>query len=140
MSLNRSVPEVSATPFVASSQPDYAGLVKFLVEPFLESPAALRVDCEVSPNRARVWVRLAFDASDKGRVFGRGGRNIQAIRAVLEAAAQTVGYTAHLDIYGGQDSGHEGTSQPPEHLPDRGKPQRSSAKAPPKLRSQADPE
>lgn len=43
---------------------------------------------------------MAFEDPEKGRVFGRGGRNIQAIRTVLAAAAQTVGESIYLDIYG----------------------------------------
>jgi uncharacterized protein len=86
--------------------PDYAGLVTFLVKPFLETPESLKVDCEISANRSRVWVRLAFEATDKGRVFGRGGRNIQAIRSTLEGVAKAAGYSAVLDIFGSQ-SGRE---------------------------------
>ncbi|MEB3337754.1 MAG: KH domain-containing protein [Leptolyngbyaceae bacterium] len=89
--------------------PDYVGLVRFLVEPFLESPESLRVDCEVAPNKPRVWVRLAFEGTDKGRVFGRGGRNIQAIRTVLQAAAQSVGKIAHLDVYGSDAAQEQAT-------------------------------
>ena len=87
-----------------TASPDYVGLVKFLVQPFLESPESIRVDCEPSLSDRRVWVRLAFEATDKGRVFGRGGRNIQAIRTVLNAAAAAAGQTLHLDIYGSQSS------------------------------------
>lgn len=82
-----------------SSSPDYLGLVKFLVQPFLASPDSLRLDCEQSNNNQRVWVRLAFEGTDKGRVYGRGGRNIQAIRTVLETAAKIAGQSLHLDIY-----------------------------------------
>jgi len=94
------MPEVMAGNTNHLETADFAALVKFLVGPFLEQPDQLRVDCEVSSSRQRVWVRLAFDSSDKGRVFGRGGRNIQAIRTVLAAAAKVSGYTAHLEIYG----------------------------------------
>ncbi len=95
------------TPFThtQSTAPDFAALVEFLVKPFLDQPESLRVDCELSQGRSRVWIRLAFDASDKGRVFGRGGRNIQAIRKVVDAVAKVSGYTTHLDIYG--DSPHQ---------------------------------
>jgi predicted RNA-binding protein YlqC (UPF0109 family) len=108
---------------VATQTPNYAELVKFLVQPFLELPESLRVDCEVSHSRAKVWVRLAFEGSDKGRVFGRGGRNIQAIRTVLEAAAQAAGYTAHLDIYGATSHSRDGdialdaSEKPPSRRP-----------------------
>jgi predicted RNA-binding protein YlqC (UPF0109 family) len=112
MSSNRSVPQPQPVPqptnntsyVQAAKHPDYVGLVRSLVQPFLESPDSLSVDCEVFPSTARVWIRLAFEGEDKGRVFGRGGRNIQAIRTVLTAAAAAVGQSVHLDIFGGQGS------------------------------------
>lgn len=81
------------------ANPDYAKLARYLVTPFLEFPDLLKVDCEVIPAKARVWVRLAFAGSDKGRVLGRGGRTIQAIRTVLVAAAQAAGHSVSLEIY-----------------------------------------
>lgn len=118
--------------------PDYAGLVKFLVEPFLEQPESLKVDCEVSPSRGKVWVRVAFEGTDKGRVFGRGGRNIQAIRSVLEAAARLAGYSAHLDVFGSSAQGDGDHDR--EEVADKPPPRRSSGvKEPPKLRSRTNP-
>ena len=66
--------------------PDYPGLVRFLIEPFLESANSLSIDCETSENAARVWIRIAFAGEDKGRVFGRGGRNT-GLQTVRYAAA-----------------------------------------------------
>lgn len=99
------MPELISAEMTSSNltNPDYAELVRFLVQPLLESPAALKVDCEVTPARARVWIRLAFENSDKGRVFGRGGRTIQAIRTVLEAVAQAAGHTVYLDIFNSRE-------------------------------------
>lgn len=117
--------------------PDYAGLVTFLVEPFLETPESLKVDCEISVNRSRVWVRIAFDGTDKGRVFGRGGRNIQAIRSVLEGVAKAAGYSAYLDIFGSQSSreSEEGASASPRSESQSSRPAapRSVPKPRPKL-------
>jgi predicted RNA-binding protein YlqC (UPF0109 family) len=110
MSLNRSIhqpPSKVATNLQAAT-PDYLGLVRFLIQPFLESPDSLCVDCEMSTSMARVWIRVAFEGEDKGRVFGRGGRNIQAIRTVITAAAATAGHSVYLDIYGSQGAGREG--------------------------------
>jgi uncharacterized protein len=87
-----------------TTSPDFAGLVRFLVQPFLDSSSSLRVDCESSSRTGRVLVRLAFEGEDKGRVFGRGGRNIQAVRTVLQAVALAAGKVAHLEVYGGQSS------------------------------------
>ncbi len=80
--------------------PDYVGLVRFLLEPLLESAESLRVDCEKFASKPKVWIRMSFEDPEKGRVFGRGGRNIQAIRTVLAAAAEMVGESVYLDIYG----------------------------------------
>lgn len=115
-----------------SSSPDYFGLVKFLVQPFLESPDSLRLDCEQSNNNQRVWVRLAFEGTDKGRVYGRGGRNIQAIRIVLETAAKTAGQSLHLDIYESPENSlkqRDNYSNDFDRKPDRGsqRPRRSDA-------------
>jgi predicted RNA-binding protein YlqC (UPF0109 family) len=121
------MPEATAHSSSNLANPDYAGLVAFLVKPFLEVPESLKVDCEVSQSKAKVWVRLAFEGSDKGRVFGRGGRNIQAIRTVLEGLAKAAGYTAHLDIYGGfphsrdgESEGENGSDRPPPRRGPRG--------------------
>ena len=84
--------------------PDYPGLVRFLIEPFLESASSLSIDCEISENSSRVWIRIAFEGEDKGRVFGRGGRNIQVIKTVVAAAAACAGHSAYLDVYGSQPS------------------------------------
>ncbi|NDJ19772.1 KH domain-containing protein [Myxacorys almedinensis] len=92
------------------TQPSYADLTRFLMQPFLDSPEALRIDCETCADGSRIWVRLAFEGADKGRVFGRGGRNIQAVRAVLNGVAKAAGQTANLEIYGGQQA-DEGAGQ-----------------------------
>jgi predicted RNA-binding protein YlqC (UPF0109 family) len=139
MSSNKSVPERSPAS-LQDANPDYTGLVRFLIEPFLESPTSLRVDCEKSNANERVWIRLAFEGSDKGRVYGRGGRNIQAIRTVIQAVGQTAGQFVHLDIYespnpnessrrespsGGNKSARKGSYRRP-----------SPSKAAPRFRSQ----
>jgi len=125
MSLNSSVPEsppgtVSPTDF---SGPNYVGLVHFLLKPFLEVPESLKVDCERSANNSRVWIRVAFEGTDKGRVFGRGGRNIQAIRTAIAAAGEAAGQSVYLDVYGGNadhdDREGQGDKAPPRKPPSR---------------------
>lgn len=95
------------------TNPDYIGLADFLLKPFLEFPESLSLDCEQLNNNQRIWIRAAFESSDKGRVFGRGGRNIQAIRSVLATAARIAGQSLHLEIYGGDDE-HEHHSYLPK--------------------------
>ncbi|AFY32096.1 KH domain-containing protein [Calothrix sp. PCC 7507] len=114
MFLNRSVqqqqPHHNDGTQSAIASPNYDELVRFLVQPFLESPESLRVDCEISHTLKRAWIRIAFESTDKGKVFGRGGRNIQAIRTVIAAAAEAAGQSVYLDIYGSNSSDREGTS------------------------------
>ena len=88
---------LSVTETIAS--PDYIGLVKFLLEPFLDNPQSLQIDCESLTQTQKIWLRVAFDSTDKGKVFGRGGRNIQAIREALNTAATLAGQSIYLDIY-----------------------------------------
>jgi uncharacterized protein len=83
-----------------STNPNYVELVRFLVTPFLEFPESLTVDFETYGSQHKVLVRLAFASSDKGRVFGRGGRTLQAIRALVEAAAKLAGQSAYLEVFG----------------------------------------
>jgi uncharacterized protein len=87
-----------------ATEPNYIELVRFLVTPFLEFPEALVVDCETYGRQHKVLVRLAFASSDKGRVFGRGGRTLQAIRTVLEASAKLVGKEAYLEVFGEREA------------------------------------
>ncbi|MDJ0633525.1 MAG: KH domain-containing protein [Xenococcaceae cyanobacterium MO_188.B29] len=88
---------LSTTQKIAS--PDYIGLVKFLLEPFLDNPDSLEIDCEQLTQKNKIWLRVAFDSTDKGKVFGRGGRNIQAIREILNTTATLAGTSIYLDIY-----------------------------------------
>ena len=91
----------------SQTSPDYLGLVKFLVSPLLDSSDTLSIDCEHYHHNQRVWIRLAVTGTAQGKVYGRGGRNIQAIKTVVETAALAAGQLAHLDIYGY----HENTSE-----------------------------
>ncbi len=115
--------------------PDYGQLVKFLFQPFLSTADAIGVDCEYTIDRQRVWIRVAIASTDQGSAFGRGGRNIQAVRAILQAAATAVGQSVHLDIYGSSSSKHRDSDEtydnvssvPVENRPPRIKPTRKSA-------------
>lgn len=86
--------------------PDYPQLVKFLLKPFVSETDAIGVDCEYTIERNRVWIRVAVAEPDRGSAFGRGGRNLQAIRTVIQAAAAAVGQSVHLDVYGSNSNSY----------------------------------
>lgn len=96
-----------------SADPDYSGLVRFLIEPLLEPSESICIDCEQLNSTRRVWLRLAINSEDKGRIYGRGNRNLMAIRTVLNAAAKGVNQSLYLDVYGGENHQSESAKTPP---------------------------
>jgi uncharacterized protein len=89
--------EISGDQIATSN--DYEKLVRFLVEPFLENLEALSIHSEVNRSNNKIWLRVAFDKSDRGKVFGRGGHTIQAIRTTVQTSAAAHGESVFLDIY-----------------------------------------
>ncbi|AFZ42727.1 hypothetical protein PCC7418_0498 [Halothece sp. PCC 7418] len=133
----------------ASHQPQYAELVQFLLTPLLDVPESLRIDCEWTNNNQRVWIRLALEQSDQGKLFGRGGRNLSAVRTVLTAAASAVQQSVYLDVYGEKETSSEAgkTRKPTSERPQKPvgkdgkrKPQKRSKPSPNRSADQRSPE
>ena len=64
---------------------DYTDLVSYIIKAMVSKPEDVRVAMVEGERTNRVEVALANE--DVGKVIGRGGRNIDAIRAVVRAAA-----------------------------------------------------
>ncbi|NJR71222.1 MAG: KH domain-containing protein [Synechococcales cyanobacterium CRU_2_2] len=96
--------------------PNYVELTRFLMEPLLDSPEHLKVSTEVLGGGTKVWVRVALnEAADRGRFFGRGGRNIQAVRHILKAAGDNASQQVTLEVFGaGPELEEVGRSRPGE--------------------------
>ncbi len=103
------------------ASPNYIQLTRFLMEPLVGSADHLKVSCEILGGGTRVWVRIALEGdADRGRFFGRGGRNIRAVRAILQAAAQNASQHITLEIFGGEHHGdHHGDLHEDEASADR---------------------
>ncbi|WP_071932262.1 KH domain-containing protein [Picosynechococcus sp. PCC 7003] len=86
-----------------SATANYEKLTKFLLEPLLDDPQSLAMDCEQLSGSNRVLIRVAFEQEDKGKVFGRGGRNLRAIATVLNGSAADPQRKVSLDVYGSHD-------------------------------------
>jgi uncharacterized protein len=117
-------------------QPDYRALTRFLMEPLMDTPNDLHVSCETTAQGTKVWLRVSLGETDRGRAFGRGGRNIRAIRTILQAAGNNADQVVSLEIIGGSGEGEGDRRAKP-------KPRRGGAAKPtpkpkpkPKLRSQ----
>ena len=98
---------------------DYVDLVRFLLEPLVENPEHLKLDQEMLRGGERVLVRIALEEVERGRVLGRGGRNIQALRHVLHAAGNLANQEIHVEFFGGHPLDEE-TKSAPTPKPHRG--------------------
>ena len=70
--------------------------LEFVIHQLIEFPDDM-VLTEIPNGRTTVF-RLQLRRSDVGRVIGRGGQTIQAIRALLASSAARHGQRAILDI------------------------------------------
>ncbi|MGH7704940.1 MAG: KH domain-containing protein [Candidatus Dormibacteria bacterium] len=65
--------------------PDYRELVLFMVQQLVSRPEAVQVGVEREGQR--VTVRVSTAPEDLGKLIGRGGRHIDAVRMVVRAAS-----------------------------------------------------
>jgi uncharacterized protein len=63
---------------------DYADLTRFITEHIVANKAAVNVNAV--PRGKTTIVEVSVAEEDMGKVIGKGGRNIEAIRAVVRAA------------------------------------------------------
>ncbi len=71
-------------------------LLVLLVRPIVDEPD--RVEVEASESDTRVDLELRVAPDDIGKVIGRGGRTIRAIRTVLKAASVKVGKCVNVEV------------------------------------------
>lgn len=73
-------------------------LVRYLVESLVDSPEAVKLTLVEEEGVLRIDVSL--DQEDVGKVIGRGGRIIKAIRTLARAAGSTAGTQVDVEIIG----------------------------------------
>ncbi|MEM1425719.1 MAG: KH domain-containing protein [Cyanobacteria bacterium P01_H01_bin.130] len=89
------------------TSPDYPALLRFFLEPLLESPDALVVDCEQVASRGRVWIRIALAPTDRGRAYGREGHTLQAMQKIVAHVGRLAGQQVSLELFGERSPGRE---------------------------------
>jgi len=89
---------------------EYQALASFLLTPLTDLPEELQVSSEHSAQGKKVSLRVSLGQADRGRAFGRGGRNIRAIRTILRAAGKNADQVVSLEIVG--DDGKERGDRP----------------------------
>jgi predicted RNA-binding protein YlqC (UPF0109 family) len=80
------------------TEADTEGLVRYLIESLVDVPEA--VEIAVSRTDEAISFEVTLDPSDVGKVIGRGGRIIKAIRTLARAAGSTQGSQVEVDIVG----------------------------------------
>ena len=76
---------------------DLAGLVDSIVRPLIEEEEALEVTA-VEAENGGVIVEIRVAADDAGKVIGRQGRVIKAIRTLARAAASRSGKLVDVEL------------------------------------------
>ena len=71
-------------------------LLVLLVRPIVDEPD--RVEVEASESDTRVDLELRVAPDDIGKVIGRGGRTIRAIRTMVKAASVKVGKRVNVEV------------------------------------------
>ena len=65
---------------------DYRGLVEFIAKSVAEKPEEVRVN-SYDRGRGAVAVKIRMAESDVGRLIGKSGRNIEALRTLVRVAS-----------------------------------------------------
>jgi len=71
-------------------------LLRVLVRPLVERPEEVEVSGREEGSRVRLTLRVA--EGDMGRVIGRQGRTINAIRKVVKAASVRLGKRVNVEV------------------------------------------
>jgi predicted RNA-binding protein YlqC (UPF0109 family) len=77
---------------------DTEALVRYLVESLVDEPDS--VEIAVTESDDAISFAITLDPSDVGKVIGRGGRIIKAIRTLARAAGSTAGLQVEVDVVG----------------------------------------
>lgn len=77
--------------------PDYTGLVDTIVRRLVTNPDAVKVK-QVDGDAGAILVTIEVAAEDVGRVIGKKGSTINAIRHVAKAASVKSGEKVDVDV------------------------------------------
>jgi predicted RNA-binding protein YlqC (UPF0109 family) len=87
-------------------------LVEYIARALVDKPDAVELKVTAKDGAALYELKVAPD--DVGKVIGRDGRTVNALRTVLAAAAQKKGEKARLEIL---DDRRNGEAPPPPASP-----------------------
>lgn len=85
---------------------DYRDLVEYIVKNIVDNPESVVVEAHGRQRAETVEIRL--DPGDVGRVIGKGGRNIEAIRSLVKAAAIKDHRRVNVEVIADEDADEDG--------------------------------
>src|SRR5258708_38022511 len=91
---------------------DYVDLVEYIVKNIVDHPDAVVVEAVQGRGRSET-VEIRLDPGDVGRVIGKGGRNIEAIRSLVKASAVKEHHRVNVEVIA-EDDERGGVSEAPE--------------------------
>lgn len=72
-------------------------LLQTILEPMLDYPEELVINCDETPHK--VSYKISVHESDVGRIIGRGGRFIKALRIVVSNADRNASKKVFVDLH-----------------------------------------
>lgn len=82
---------------------DLEAFLRDVLTPLLDHPDAFRVDISGEGRRREVLVYA--DPTDRGRIIGKHGRMISALRTLCKAAGEKAGLVVELELFDGDEQG-----------------------------------
>ena len=82
---------------------DYVDLTRYIVEQMVGDPSQVEVT-EIPRGRTTI-IEVGVADSDMGKLIGKGGRNIDAVRAVVRAAGLRGHQRVQVEVAEGDDDG-----------------------------------
>lgn len=76
---------------------DYGALVAFIARAVAADPEAVEVEA-LDRGRGSVAVKIKMAEADVGKLIGRGGRNIEAVRALIRTASMREHRRVFVDL------------------------------------------
>ncbi len=73
-------------------------LVEYVARSLVDNPDAVEV--REAPQRDRVVYEVVVEQGDAGKIIGRGGRIVNALRTLVKAAHTKSGERTHVEIVG----------------------------------------
>jgi len=92
---------------------DYVDLVEYIVKNIVDKPDAVVVETVQGRGRSET-VEIRLDPVDVGRVIGKGGRNIEAIRSLVKASAIKEHHRINVEVISEDEAPGERYDEEPE--------------------------